>query len=224
MILAATEEAEGEGNVVATAERVAPEPEPNPESEPTTAPLPIQSEAVDAPDEPVPAQPSVTLPPEPPPAPQPKRRLAKVAPRRSAEQVGATMDKLMAGLETRGLSRRTQKVSIPYSVKLDSEVFQIIREGEGSAASRVLEAFLTVPRDNLDAIAGGASVIAQRRRRPSRGGLGQGGTVTVNLDGPGSETLEVLARRSRLSCGAYLEGCILIWALNQGLLNAEDLA
>lgn len=148
---------------------------------------------------------------------------AKIAPSRPAEQVGAVLDKLMQGLQTKGLSRRTLRVSIPYSLRLDRELFRILREGEGSAASRVLEAFLAVPRDNLEAIAGAASIVSERRRRPSRGGLGQSGTVTVTLDGPASETLEVLARRSRLSCGAYLEGCVLIRALEQGWVRPEDL-
>ena len=149
--------------------------------------------------------------------------VARISPSRAAEKVGKVMDRLMRGLQTRGVSRRTIRISIPYSLRLDRDIYGILRAGEGSAASKVLEAFLAVPRDNLDAIAGAAAVVAERRRRPSRGGLGQSGTVTVTLDGPSSETLEVLAKRSRLSCGAYLEGCVLIWAIEKGLLTAEGL-
>ena len=148
-------------------------------------------------------------------------RQAKVAPRRSAEAMGATLETLLHGLEARGISRRTVKASIPYSLRLDTELFGLLRAGEESSASQVLEAFHTVPRDNLDTIAGAASLVAERRRRPSRGGLGQAGTVTINLDGVGSQTLEVLAKRARLSCAAFLEGSVLIWSVGKGLLRPD---
>lgn len=149
--------------------------------------------------------------------------VARVSPSRPAEKVGEVMAKLMQGLQTRGVSRRTIRVSIPYSLRLDRDIYSLLRAGEGSAASKVLEAFKSVPRDNLDAIAGAAAMVSERRRRPSRGGLGQSGTVTVTLDGPTSETLEVLAKRSRLSCGAYLEGCVFIWVVEKGLLGLDEL-
>lgn len=138
-----------------------------------------------------------------------------------AERLGGFMDRLMQDLEAKGASRRTVRLRIPYSIRPDMALFALLREDEGSAASRVLEAFHSVPRDIPDAIAGAAEAVSQRRRRPGRHGLGQSGTVTVTLDGAESETLEVLARRARISCSAYLEGCVYIWAVGAGRLDPE---
>jgi len=142
-------------------------------------------------------------------------------PKASAEQIGTFMNRVMQGLQSKGASRRTLRLRIPYSIRPDRTLFALIKSEEGSAASRVLEAFRTVPRDNPDAIAGAAELVSERRRRPGRQGLGQSGTVTVTLDGTESEILEVLAKRARISCGAYLEGCLYIWAVGTGRLDPE---
>lgn len=155
--------------------------------------------------------------------PQPLRHQSRIQGSRvPAERLGEFMDRLMQDLEAKGASRRTVRLRIPYSIRPDKALFTMLREGEGSAASRVLEAFHSVPRDVPDAIAGAAETVAMRRRRPGRQGLGQSGTVTVTLDGVESETLEVLARRAHVSCSAYLEGCVYIWAVGSGRLDPES--
>jgi hypothetical protein len=138
-----------------------------------------------------------------------------------AEKVGATLDRLLRGLQVKGAGKRTIRLTIPYSLRLDAELYRILHAQESSAAAVALTAFLEAPQDNLDAVTGAASLVAERRRRPSKGGLGQAGTVSVTLSGPQSETLEVLARRSGLSCGAFLEGAAMIWAMRHGHLEVD---
>lgn len=150
-----------------------------------------------------------------------ERPISSPRPRVPAEQMGVFMNRVMQGLQSKGASRRTLRLRIPYSIRPDRTLFAVLKSEEGSAASRVLEAFRTVPKDNPDAIAGAAEMVSERRRRPGRQGLGQSGTVTVTLDGAESETLEVLAKRARISCGAYLEGCLYIWAVGTGRLDPE---
>ncbi len=149
-------------------------------------------------------------------------QIARVQPSIPAEKLGATLDRLLQGLQAKGAGTRTLHLSIPYSLRLDAELYQILHAQPESAAAAALEAFRQAPQDNLDAVTGAAALVAERRRRPSKGGLGQAGTVTMTLDGPQSETLEVLARRSGLSCGAFLEGATLIWAARHGHLDLES--
>ncbi len=149
-------------------------------------------------------------------------QVAKVQPSIPAEKMGATLDRLLQGLQAKGADTRTFHLSIPYSLRLDAELYQILHAQPDSAAAAALESFRQAPQDNLDAITGAAALVAERRRRPSKGGLGQAGTVTMTLDGPQSETLEVLARRSGLSCGAFLEGATLIWAARHGHLELDS--
>jgi len=148
-------------------------------------------------------------------------QVARVQPSVPAEKVGAALDHLLRGLQAKGAGKRVLKLSIPYSLRLDAELHRILHAQPESAAATALTAFREVPQDNLDALGGAAALVAERRRRPSKGGLGQAGTVTVTLDGPASETLEVLAKRAGLSCGAVLEGAVLIWAVRTGLLEIQ---
>lgn len=186
------------------------------EAEVTTRPLPGWDEGTVAP-----STPQVSAPGESTEVPL-RLQVAKVQPSISAEKMGATLDRLLQGLQAKGADTRTFHLSIPYSLRLDAELYRILHAQPDSAASAALEAYRQAPQDNLDALTGAAALVAERRRRPSKGGLGQAGTVTMTLDGPQSETLEVLARRSGLSCGAFLEGAALIWAVRQGHLELDS--
>lgn len=148
-------------------------------------------------------------------------QVARVQPSIPAEKVGAAVDSLLRGLQAKGAGTRTLRLSIPYSLRLDAELYRLLHAHGPSAAATAQEAFREAPKDNPDAVTGAAALVAERRRRPSKGGLGQAGTVTLTLDGPASETLEVLARRAGLSCGAFLEGSVLIWAVRNGFLEIQ---
>lgn len=150
-----------------------------------------------------------------------RQQVARIQPSVPAEKVGATLDLLLRGLQAKGADTRTLRLTLPYSLRLDAELYRILHAQAESAAAAALQAFREAPQDNLDAITGAASLVAERRRRPSKGGLGQAGTVSMTLDGPQSETLEVLARRAGLSCGAFLEGAALIWAIRHGYLELD---